>query len=103
MNPLSKISENTKINTYNMRSTRSGEPVANQIVVEMLTDKGRRRIFKSYETIIAMIDEKGCVTIDENYRQSGTTEKYLNQFLDNTKPQRRKLIEQGVYQLADLN
>lgn len=103
MNPLHKINKNTKVNVYNMRSTRSGEPVPNQFVVEVLTDKGRRSIFKSYETIIAMIDEKGCVTIDQDYRQSGTTEKYLNQFLDNTKPQRRKLIEQGVYKLADLN
>ena len=103
MNPLHTINKNTKINCYNMRSSRSGDEVPNQIIVEVLTDKGRRSIFKSYQTIIAMIDEKGCVTIDENYRQSGTTEKYLNQFLDNTKPQRRKLIEQGVYQLADLN
>jgi hypothetical protein len=103
MNPLHKINKKTKINVYNMRSTRSGEPVPNQIVVEVLTDKGRRSIFKSYETIIGMIDEQGCVTLDKNYRKSGTTEKYLNQFLGNTKPQRRKLIEQGVYQLADLN
>ncbi len=103
MNPLQTINENTKIKVRNMYSPRSGEPVPNQIVVEVLTDKGRKSIFKSYETIIAMIDEKGCVTLDRAYRQSGTTEKYLNQFLGNTKPQRRKLIEQGVYQLADLN
>lgn len=103
MNPLHKINKNTKINVYNMRSTRSGDAVPNQIVVEVLTDKGRRSIFKSYETTIAMIDEKGCVTLDKGYRQSGTTEKYLNQFLGNTKPQRRKLIEQGAYQFADLN
>lgn len=103
MNPLHNINKKTKINCYNLRSSRTGNEVPNQIVVEMLTDKGRRSVFKSYQTIIAMIDEKGCVTIDSNYRQSGTTEKYLNQFLGNTKPQCRKLIEQGVYTLADLN
>ena len=103
MNPLHQINKNTKINCYNMCSSRTGDEVPNQIVVEVLTDKGRRSIFKSYQTIIAMIDEVGCVTLDNGYRQSATTEKYLNQFLGNTKPERRKLIKQGVYQLADLN
>lgn len=103
MNPLHTINKNTKINCYNMRSSRTGDEVPNQIVVEMLTEDGRRSVFKSYQTIIAMIDERGCVTIDKNYRQSTTTEKYLNQYLGNTKPERRKLIKQGVYTLADLN
>ena len=103
MNPLHNITKKTKINCYNLCSSRTGDEVPNQIVVEMLTDKGRRSIFKSYQTIIAMIDEMGCVTLDKGYRQSVTTEKYLNQFLGNTKPERRKLIKQGVYQLADLN
>jgi len=103
MNPLHTISKNIKINCYNLRSSRSGVEVPNQIVVEVLTNKGRRSIFKSYQTIIAMIDELGCVTIDKGYRKSQTTEKYLNQFLGNTKPERAKLIKQGVYQLANLN
>lgn len=103
MNPLHKINKNTKMKIRYMYSPRSGDVVRNQLVVEMLTDKGCKSVFQSYDTIVAMIDEKGCVTLDKGYCQSQTTEKYLNQFLGNTKPQRRKLIEQGVYQLANLN
>ena len=103
MNPLHNINEKTKMKIRYMYSPRSGDVVRNQVVVEMLTDKGHKSIFQSYDTIVAMIDEKGCVTLDSGYQQSGTTEKYLNQFLGNTKPQRRKLIERGVYTIANLN
>ena len=98
-----KINKTTRINVRNLTSPRSGDEVPNQFVVDVMTDKGHRSIFKSYSTIIAMTDELGCVTIDKNYRQSKTTERYLNQYLGNTKPERRKLIEQGIYKLADLN
>lgn len=103
MNPLHKINKNTKMKIRYMYSPRSGDVVRNQLVVEMMTNKGCKSVFQSYDTIVAMIDEKGCVTLDSNYQQSVTTEKYLNQFLGNTKPERTKLIKKGVYQLADLN
>lgn len=104
MNPLHNINKKTKINCYNLRSSRTGDEVPNQIVVEMLTDKGRRSVFKSYNTIIAVIDEIGCVTLDKNsWDCSVTTGKYRNQFLGENIVETRKKIKQGIYTLADLN
>ena len=93
----------SNINCYNLKSPRTGRAVANQFAIYIATKKGCKRVFKSYETFVAMVDESGCVTLDKSYRKSATTEKYLNQFLGNTKPERKKLIEQNVYKLADLN
>lgn len=93
----------SNINCRNLTSPRTGRAVANQFVIYVATKKGRKKVFKSYETVVAVVDESGCVTLDKSYRKSITTEKYLTQFLGNTKLERKELIEQNVYKLADLN
>lgn len=78
---------------YNMK--------VNQVVV-YLTDG--TKIFNSYGTNIAEIDNKGNVTLDKHYwNYSTTTGKYRNEFLNETKPETEKKIKSGEYVLADLN
>jgi len=99
-----KINKNVQVNVYNLKSPRTGDEVPNQFVVDVMTDKGRRSVFKSYNTIIAVIDEIGCVTLDKNsWDCSATTGKYRNQFLGENIAETRKKIKQGIYTLADLN
>ena len=94
-----------KINVRNMCSYKgTGNGVPNQFVITAETKNGCVRIFQSYDTVIAVKDENGKVTLDKNnWNYSNTTSKYRNQFLrENTADTRRK-IEQGIYQLANLN
>lgn len=77
----------------------NGNKVANQFLIV----DGDKRIFQSYDSIIA-IKEDGKVTLDENYwNYSKTTSKYRNQFLGETTEETRRKIESGVYKLANLN
>lgn len=71
----------------------------NQLVV---TDGGKK-IFMSYNSIIA-VKENGVITLDEKYwNYSGTTSKYRNKFLGENIEATRKKIADGTYKLADLN
>ena len=81
----------------NMKSSR-GNAVANQFII---TD-GSRRIFQSYSSVIAVV-ENGKVTLDINYWDySATTGKYRNQFLGEGIADTRAKIKSGEYALADL-
>ena len=93
------------VHIKNMESYKgTGDEVANQFVITVDTDKGRVMVFQSYNSVIAMRDENGNITLDENkWDYSQTTSRYRNQFLcENTAETRRK-IQQGIYTLADLN
>ena len=57
-----------------------------------------------YDTVIAVIDERGQVYLDKNsWCCSTTTGKYRNQFLGENITETRKKIKNGKYRLADLN
>ena len=88
-----------KVKVYNMISN-SGNTIANQF--EIYTDKGK--YFQSYRSIIAFVDNKGQVFLDDYYwNYSRTTSKYRNIFLnDNTNSVKEK-IKSGEYKFKELN
>jgi hypothetical protein len=89
-----------KIKVKQMTSPRSGSPVANQFII--YTSKGR--YFQSYDSIIALRNNNGKITLDEYYWDySRTTSKYRNEFLGETTAETRAKIESGKYELEDLN
>jgi len=85
---------------YNMRSSK-GNRIANQF--EIYDKKGR--YFQSYNSIIAFINKKGQVYLDEYYWDySQTTGKYRNMFLgDWGIEETREKIKSGQYKLKNLN
>ena len=83
-----------------MQSPRGGGDVPNQFIITV----GESRVFQSYSSIIAIIDEAGNVTLDRSkWDYSTTTGKYRNQFLGESKKETEKKIKSGAYTLADLN
>jgi hypothetical protein len=90
-----------KIKVENMTSG-SGNSIANQFIIT--TDEGR--YFQSYSSIIAFRPfSGGKIQLDKNYWDySKTTGKYRNMFLrDNNKAKTQKRINNGIYELVDLN
>jgi len=84
----------------NLESNR-GNKVANQF---MIHDDNGNVIFQSYDSVIAIKDESGNITLDEKYwNYSATTSKYRNQFLGESKNETEAKIKLGVYKLANLN
>lgn len=82
----------------NMTSS-SGNTIANQFIIE----DGSKRIFQSYNSIIA-INDGGEITLDERYWDySVTTGRYRNQFLGENKKKTEAKIKAGEYKLANLN
>ena len=83
-----------------MKSVRSGKPVANQFII--YTDEGN--YFQSYDSVIAFKGDDNKITLDEYYWDySRTTGVYRNQFLGEGIVNTRAKIETGEYKLADLN
>lgn len=83
-----------------MKSVRSGKPVANQFII--YTDEGN--YFQSYDSVIAFKGDDNKITLDEYYWDySRTTGVYRNQFLGEGIVNTRAKIESGEYKLADLN
>lgn len=75
--------------------------VKNQFV---LTDDEGNSFFQSYNSIIAKIDRRGSVELDEYYWDySRTTGKYRNLFLGEDKATTQKKIDSGEYKLVNLN
>tara|TARA_B100000242_G_scaffold186618_1_gene134183 strand:- start:122 stop:487 length:366 start_codon:yes stop_codon:yes gene_type:complete len=103
-----------KIKTYNLRSPRTGNSVANQFEIIHEYDNFKTIFFQSYNSVIAKLylNKKGdwAVTLDENdWDYSKTTLKYLRVFLNDyinfngfTKDIRNN-IESGLYKLTNLN
>tara|TARA_R100001163_G_scaffold65778_1_gene64766 strand:- start:5776 stop:6042 length:267 start_codon:yes stop_codon:yes gene_type:complete len=85
---------------YNMTSPK-GNKIANQF--EIYTKKGR--YFQSYNSVIAFVNNKGQVYLDEYYWDySTTTGKYRNMFLgDWGIEETREKIKSGQYKLKSLN
>lgn len=69
----------------------------------LITD-GNKRMFQSYNSIIAIIDSEGKITLDEStWDYSKTTGKYRNKFLGEDKKATEAKIKSGEYKLAKLN
>lgn len=87
-----------RIRVRNMESY-NGNFVANQFIIEM----DGKRIFQSYNSVIAVI-EYGRVTLDKYYwNYSKTTGKYRNIFLGEGIEETRRKIHEGIYHLENLN
>ena len=60
--------------------------------------------FQSYESLIAMRNNEGKVSLDINFCDySTTTGKYRNIFLNENKSLTQKKINANIYSLVDLN
>ncbi len=82
----------------NMTSTR-GNKVPNQFIIR----DGKRIIFQSYDSIIAVI-EYGRITLDKNlWNCSKTTAKYRNIFTELTTEETKRGIKAGKIYLDNLN
>jgi hypothetical protein len=78
----------------------NGNAVKNQFI----THTSNKKIFQSYETIIATIDDDGTVTLDGKcWNYSRTTSKYRNMFLNETTKSTEEKIKDGTFKLANLN
>ena len=82
----------------NLTSSK-GNTVPNQFEITI----GKSRIFQSYKSIIARIDD-GVTFLDERYwNYSRTTSKYRSQFLGESTAVTQNKINRGEYILTDLN
>ena len=64
---------------YNMKSARSGRPVANQFIIKI----GNVLYFQSYKSVVCIYDTVNhLVCFGRDWDYSITTMKYLYQFLD---------------------
>lgn len=85
----------------NMTSTVSGNPVANQFIIN---DDLGNRYFQSYNSIIVKQDAEGQTWLDnDTWNWSVTTAKYRRQFLNEGIDDTRAKIKSGVYKLTNLN
>jgi hypothetical protein len=84
----------------NMQSAR-GNDIPNQF--HIFTDEGV--YFQSYSSIIAFKPYgEGKIVLDSRkWDYSVTTGRYRNQFLKETKAETQRKIDDGTYELADLN
>ena len=87
----------------NMTSNK-GNKIANQFIIK---DDDNVEYFQSYNSVIVRRIVKPLHTtiyLDENrWDYSVTTGKYRNIFLGETKKETQKKIDQGIYELTDLN
>ena len=68
----------------------------------LIADNGDE-FFQSYDSIIVK-KSNGKIYLDETYwNYSNTTSKYRNQFLDETTKETQAKINNGTYELVDLN
>ena len=83
----------------NMQSAK-GNDIANQF--RIFTDEGV--FFQSYSSIIAFKPNSGKIVLDrDKWDYSVTTGKYRNRFLRENKAETQRKIDNGTYELADLN
>lgn len=75
-------------------STRTGNEVANQVVV--VFENGE--VFYSYKSLIAIVIG-GKVYLTEKWNYSRTTSKYLNEFLRQDRKTVHERIASGEYQI----
>ena len=103
-----------KIKTYNLRSPRTGNSVANQFEIIHEHENFRTIFFQSYDSVIAKLhlNSKGdwAIYLDsKDWDYSRTTLKYLRVFLkeyirfDGYTSDIRTKIKSGLFKLTDLN
>ena len=103
-----------KIKTYNLKSPRTGNAVANQFEIIHEHDNFKSIFFQSYDSVIARlyINKKGEWSLyldSEDWDYSRTTLKYLRVFLndyigfDGYTKDIRDNINKGLYKLTNLN
>jgi len=87
----------------NMTSNK-GNKIANQFIIK---DDDNVEYFQSYNSVIVkriVGSSFTAIFLDENkWDYSVTTSKYRNIFLNETKKETQKKIDQGIYELTDLN
>ncbi len=92
--------ENVKVNQW---KNGKGNVVANQFIIH----SPEYTAFQSYNSIIVKttwIDGERKVFLDVNdWNYSKTTSKYRNQFLGETTKETQAKIDNGTYELIDLN
>ena len=78
----------------------NGNVVKNQFINHL----NNKKVFQSYDTIIATVDDDGTVTLDsKSWDYSRTTSKYRNIFLNETTKSTEDKIKDGTFKLANLN
>ena len=88
-----------KVNRVSNMQTPSGNPAANQF--EIYGDNFRA--FQSYDSII-VVHMNGKTYLDYGtWDYSVTTGKYRNMFLGENKAETQRKIDQGIYELVNLN
>ena len=71
---------------------------------QFLIMDGSKQTFQSYDSVIAVTEPGKQTVLDEKYWDwSRTTGKYRNMFLGEGIAETRKKIDNGTYQLANLN
>jgi hypothetical protein len=67
-------------------------------------DDAGNRFFQSYDSIIAKVNKRDEIILDEKYWDySRTTSKYRNDFLNMTTKEIKQQIEDGRIRLENLN
>tara|TARA_R100000541_G_scaffold7024_1_gene14590 strand:+ start:649 stop:948 length:300 start_codon:yes stop_codon:yes gene_type:complete len=96
----------TTIKVENLRSSKNNF-VANQFEIMQTNKRMSKRIFQSYNTIIAeqKHDKNGLTTILDTHalQYSRTTSKYLYLFLNMNRKQIEERIKENKIQLTNLN
>jgi len=92
-----------KVKVRNMENS-NGNAARNQFTIEV---EGEGVYFQSYGSIIAFepYGSEGKTLLDGHYWDdySVTTSRYRNVFLNESKEETQRKIDQGVYELANLN
>lgn len=88
-----------KISACNMLSPNSNNKVPNQFLIT--TPEGT--YFQSYQTVIAFKRNDGKIFLDHAWDYSVTTGKYRNQFLNEKTAETKKKINNGTYEITNLN
>jgi len=87
-------------NVSQLISTSSNRAIANQFIVS--TPEGV--YFQSYKSKVVFAPYNGKVQLDiDKWNYSRTTGRYRNQFLGETTKETQKKIDNGTYELSNLN
>ena len=86
-------------------TSNNGNKIANQFII---TDDYENTYFQSYDSVIVKIGNKtmgtNSIYLDKTFWDySVTTGKYRNIFLNETKKETQKKIDNGTYKLTNLN
>lgn len=87
------------VHVRNIESAK-GNKIANQFIIT--TEDGQ--YFQSYDSVIAFIPNNGKTQLDrKTWNYSRTTAKYRSLFLGESTKVTENKIDDGVYELVDLN